>query len=85
MDKNRNFRRFSTVIPASYWKDVYYSKMAKASDSEADQDSPESFFSVVVDAMREFSKLGGVSIFELYAGLGTQILLEEGLLDINVD
>ena len=44
-------------------------------------DSP--FLHLVVKAMKEFGKVNDLDVFELYMALGTQILLSEGLLNLD--
>ena len=44
-------------------------------------DSP--FLHLVVKAMKEFGSVNDLDVFELYMALGTQILLSEGLLNLN--
>ena len=51
-----------------------------------DHDIPESpFMSLMVKAMQSFAEVNEMSVFELYAGLGTQLMLAEGLIDFEGD
>ena len=65
-------------------KEAYKDDEVDVSFLMYENDSVESpFLKLIVDAMREFGKVNDIDLFELYMALGTQILLSEGLLNLD--
>lgn len=51
-----------------------------------DNDIPDvPFMSLMVSALREFARVNNMTVFEAYCGLGTQLMLAEGLIDFEGD
>lgn len=67
-------------------KEAYTPEEPNTAFLEYENDLPDSpFLGLVVKSMKEFAEANDLTIFELYIGLGTQILLSEGLLELGDD
>jgi len=66
-------------------RQIKYRGLEGAEEPVKGLDNKINLFQIIVDAMEQFAEISDMSIFELYAGLGTYMMLEEGLLEIEVD
>lgn len=67
-------------------KEAYTPEEPNTAFLEYENDLPNSpFLGLVVNSMKKFAEANDLTIFELYVGLGTQILLSEGLLELGDD